>query len=96
MHSLVKLAKFKKLKVHIIQTYNDLTKISTLDKTKLVTQNRLLDCGINKITEARTFHSENFLDLELKNSLKKSDLILIFGTLGTGILFNTIYSLAHN
>jgi hypothetical protein len=23
-------------------------------------------------------------------------LILIFGTLGTGILFNTIYSIAHN
>ena len=74
-----KIAIFKKIKVHVIQTYNSETKPSLLEKTKLVTQNRLKDCGMNNISESRIPNDETNLNSELKKQLKNSELILIFG-----------------
>ena len=75
-----KILPFKKFKIDIIQTFNDSTKISILDKTKKITEDRLKNCGIDCIKEFRTFHDKNNIDKSLKKSLKNNaDLILIFG-----------------
>ena len=74
------LAPFKKIKVGLIQTYTKETKSSILDKTKLITENRLKSCGVNSIFETRTPHDEKDLNKELEKCIKKGyKLILIFG-----------------
>ena len=75
-----KLAPFKKMKVSFIQTYTKETKSSVLDKTKLITENRLKSCGIDSIFETRTSYDEKFLNNELNKCIENgSELILIFG-----------------
>ena len=74
------LAPFKKMKVDLIQTYSEETKSSVLNKTKLITENRLKSCGIGSIFETRTCYKEKHLNKELKKCIEKgSELILIFG-----------------
>ncbi len=78
---LFKLVPFKNFNINIIQTFNNSSKKSILDKTKKVTEERLVDCGKHAITEFRSPHDHENLDKILKNSLKNNpDLILIFGT----------------
>ena len=74
------LAPFKKMKVDLIQTYTKDTKSSVLDKTKLITENRLKNCGIDSIYETRASYDDKSLNNELKKCIDKgSELILIFG-----------------
>ena len=75
-----KLSPFKKCKIHLIQTFNNLTKLSHLDKIKLITEERMQKCNNKLSEEFRTLHDENSLNEIFKKSLNKlPDLILIFG-----------------
>ena len=76
-----KLAPFIKMKVGLIQTFSQNTKISVLDKTKLVMKDRLKKYGINKLKEYRVLHNNLDLNKQIAECLTTDlELILIFGT----------------
>ena len=61
------------MNVHIIQTFSDQTKVSVLNKTKTVTKQRLLDCGVNSVSESRTPHNDKELYQIQKTYRKGND-----------------------
>ncbi len=75
-----KLSTFKRLKVHLIQTFHDQTKINHLDKIKLITEERVKNCGNRISNEFRSLHDETSLNKIFTKSIKSNpNLILIFG-----------------
>ena len=75
-----KLAVFKKMKVGLIQTFNQKTKMTVLDKTKMVMEDRLNKCGVNRLKEYRVPHNHFDLNKKILELLKTDiELILIFG-----------------
>ncbi len=75
-----KLLPFRKYKIHLIQTFNYNTKLSHLDKIRLITEERLKKCKNKLSEEFRTIHDEKNLNCIFKKSINKTpDLILIFG-----------------
>ncbi len=75
-----KLATFKKIKVGLIQTFNNNTKQSVLDKTKSTMEVRLKKCGVNQIKEHRIPYNEFDLNKKILECLQTElELILIFG-----------------
>ena len=67
-----KLSPFKSVKVHLIQTFNNLTKLSHLDKIKLITEERIKKCNNKLSEEFRTLHDENSLNEIFKKSLNSN------------------------
>ena len=75
-----KILPFQKKNIHLIQTTNKNTSAKILEKTLVITKERLFSCGINKIVEKKCYHEMKSICLQLKKSIdEKADIILIFG-----------------
>ena len=71
---------FINMNVHLIQTNNEKTLKKVLDKTLLVTQKRLQNCGITHLIEKRCDHDIKSLSKNVQQSVKEdADIILVFG-----------------
>ena len=75
-----KVIPFKNKLIHLIQTYNKTTSEKILEKTIIVTNDRLTKCGINNFFEKKCEHSVNALSCKIRESMDENvDIILIFG-----------------
>ena len=78
--SCIQVLPFQKMNVHLIQTKNKNTPDKILDKTVLVTENRLHLLGLNNFVDKICDHNVKSLSDNIKVSVDEgADIILIFG-----------------
>jgi molybdenum cofactor cytidylyltransferase len=71
---------FKHKVIHLIQTQNETISTKILEKTIIVTKDRLIKYGINNFVEKKCEHSVETLSERIKESIdENADIILIFG-----------------
>ena len=71
---------FQKMNVHLIQTKNKNTPDKVLNKTVIVTKNRLLTLGLNNFIDKKSDHNVKSLSNNIRDSIEEdADIILVFG-----------------
>lgn len=71
---------FKNKVIHLIQTINESLPKKVIEKTILVTRNRLKNCNIDSFYEKKCEHSITELSRKIKESIdENADIILVFG-----------------